>query len=350
MRNMIDVNKMAFSLLIEQFLQLNTKDVEEGKRYISTNAQEKEWIKTAGIIDVVYITPTLRLIQIEFDSNLYFAAIGSQLDTTTLDVSVLKELELNAGVISLLISEGFLKLDKKSNNLSFYDSILFQHQEKGYSGHNYADLIIFLEDIHFFEVPKYSIVRSNWTSRIACYIYSKNSSQLILDFDSHVTELIAELSLVGSDNISYKILLSCLFANSYKHAFLELYRLIERLFPISYLKDFHNVTATKLKFIDFVSELERITKWRPREDEAIEEIFIKSKASTRNYFQVFHESSASLQSQNDYTFFYSLRNSIVHFRANHSELELTNKQWNLLFTATLFLIDEHYSANNEMLK
>jgi len=53
MRNMIDVNKRAFSLLIEQFLQLNKKDVEEGTRFISTNDEEKEWIKSANINDFV---------------------------------------------------------------------------------------------------------------------------------------------------------------------------------------------------------------------------------------------------------------------------------------------------------
>lgn len=349
---MIEVNKTAFSLLIGQFLQLNKKDVEEGKRYIATEAEDKEWIKSANIVDLINITPNLRLAQIQFKDDVFFASIGAQLETSLLDDSVIKEIELNAGIVSLLISENILRLDKKSNNLEFYDSILFQHQEKGYMGHNYKDLIVFLEDVHFFEVPDYSIVKPepDWTSRIACYIYSKNSSQVILDFDKDVTELISEISLVGSDNISYKILLNCLFSNSYKHAFLELYRLVERLFPISYLKEFHNVTDTKLKFLDFVSQLEIITKWKPREDEALEKLFINSKPSTRSYFQIFHNSSNNLKGQNDFTFFYSLRNSIVHFRANHLELELTSVQWNLLLTATLFLIDEQYSTNNEMLE
>jgi hypothetical protein len=207
-----------------------------------------------------------------------------------------------------------------------------------------------LENIHLFEVPEYSIVKSNWTSRIACYIYSNNSSQLILDFDKNVTEFISELSLIGSDNISYKIVLGCLFSNTYKHAFLELYRLVERLFPISYLMDFYNIAATKLNFLDFVSHLENITKWRPREDEAIEKIFSNSKPNTRHYFQTFHNSLSSIKDQNDYTFFYDLRNSIVHFRANHMELELTRCQWNLLLTATLFLVDEQYSVYTDILK
>lgn len=350
MRNMIEINKAAFTQLIEQFVQLNRKEVVEAKRYISTKEIEKEWIKSAKIVDLLHITPSLRIVQLQFQHKIYFAIIGTQLETSFLDVSVIKKIDINAGIITLFISEGLLKLDKKSNNLEFYNSILFQHQEDGYSGHDYQDLISFLEYIQLFEVPEYSIVKSDWTSRIACYIFSKDSSQLILDFDKNVTEFVSELSLMGSDSISHKILLSCLFSNTYKHSFLELYRLVERLFPINYLKEFHNVTNTKLKFLDFVSQLENITKWRPREDDAIENIFTNSKPTTRHYFETFHNSSDSLQSQKDYTFFYSLRNSIVHFRANHSELELTRDQWNLLLKATLYLIDDQYRIHNEILK
>jgi hypothetical protein len=350
MRKMIDVNKKAFHHLIEQFTQYSDKDVEAGIRYISTNDKEKKWIKLAKINDIVPITPTLRIIQIQFEDVLYFAAVGSQLDIISLDVTVLKEVEMNAGVISLLLSEELIKLNKMSNNLEFYNNILFQHQETSYKGHNYTDIITYLEDIYLFELPEKSVIRSNLTYRVACYIYSKNTSQLILHFHDNVTDLISDLSLVGSDNISYNSVLSCLFSTTYKHAFLELYRLIERLLPISYLKEFHTVTETKLTFLSFVTELENITKWRPREDEALKKIFIKSKPSTLHHFKVFQNTSDQLKSQKNYAYFYDLRNSIVHFRANHSELKLTNNQWNLLLYATLLLIDEQYSANNEMLK
>lgn len=347
---MITSNRTAFSLLIEQYVTINKQEVEDAKRYIKTTDEEKEWIKTANIIDIIRITPSTRVIQILFQEKLYFAVIGAQLKSNLLDDNIINEIESNAGLITLLISDGLMKIDKKANNLEFYDSILFQHQEKEYKGHNYKDLIDFLEVIHFFEVPQYSLVEDNWTSRIACYIFSKNSSQLILDFDNNFTDLVSELSIVGSDNISYHILLSCLFSNSYKHAFLELYRLVERLFPITYLKEFHVETDSKLNFLVFVSQLENITKWRHREDEAVEKIFSNTKPSIRNYFETFLNSSLELQNQKDYTFFYNLRNSIVHFRSNHMEHELTTNQWNLLLIATLFLIDEQYSINNSILQ
>lgn len=350
MRNMIEVNKEAFSLLIEQFVQRESRPVEIGKRYIQSTDSEKEWIKTASNFDSLYITPDVRLVQFEFEEAKYFGVIGAILYADEFDDSILREIDLNAGIITLLISLGYLKLDKKANFLEFYNSILFQHKDKNYKGHEYEDLLPFLEQIYLFNSPEFSVVKTSSISRIACYIFAKNPSQLILDFDNHVTNFISELSLVGSDNISYKILLGCLFSTTYKHSFLELYRLIERLFPINYLKEFHVKADSKLSFLDFSSELENITSWRPKEDDAIEKIFENAKTTTRKYFEDFHLSSAELKGFKDSKYFYQLRNSIVHFRANHLELELTREQWNLLFIATLYLLDEQYSLHDDILK
>lgn len=347
---MIEVNKMAFANLIEQFVKKESLAVENAIRYFKTNEEEREWIKIANKIDILFITPNVRIVQLEFGGTNYFAIIGASLDSTVFDDSVIEEIDLNAGIITLLISLGYINLDKKANYLEFYDNILFQHNDKSYKGHDYNDFIPFLEQVYLFKTPEYSIVKTNMISRIACYIFSKNSSQLVLDFDNDVTDIISELSLVGSDNISYKILLSCLFSTTYKHAFLELYRLIERLFPINYLKEFHTISETKLSFLKFSAELENITSWRPKEDDAIEKIFENTKPSVRKYFEDFHNSSNELRALKDSKYFYTLRNSIVHFRANHLDLELNRGQWNLFLIATLFLLDEQYSIHNEILK
>ena len=97
------------------------------------------------------------------------------------------------------------------------------------------------------------------------------------------------------------------------------------------------------------AELENITSWRPKEDEALRKIFSLTKASTINYFQTFFDSSTTLADKENYIYFYKLRNSIVHFRASHEEYELTEKQWNMLLLATLYLLDEHYTLNTNSL-
>lgn len=349
MRNMIDVNKSAFLNLKEQLARYSNLQVADGKRYIYSKDYEKDWIKIAEIKEVLPITPDIRLIQFKFQECDYVALIGSVIDNSNFDSSVIDETEKNAGIVTLLISKGLLKLNKQMNYLEFYNNILFQYQDSEYIGNDYHELLDYLEPIQIYLLPENSIIKSNILNRTASYIFSKNPSELILDFKIDVTELISELSIMGSDSISYKLILSCLFSTTYKHAFLELYRLIERLFPISYLKEFHEKSASKLSFLDFVSELETITSWRPKEDEAIEKIFKDIKTTTQKYFENFLNSSQELKDKNISQFFYSLRNSIVHFRANHSEPELTSEQWNLLILATLYLMDEIYSFNTKVL-
>lgn len=160
----------------------------------------------------------------------------------------------------------------------------------------------------------------------------------------------AELSLIGSNNISFGLVLSSLLSNSFKHTFLELYRLVERIFPVSYLKDFHEGSKSTLSFIEFSSSLESITSWRPKEDEALNKIFESTQASTKLYFDTFFNSSNEFKTQVQYKFFYKLRNSIVHFRTSHDSIDLTENQWNKLIHATLYLLDEHYSKYHKILE
>lgn len=349
MRNMIDANKSAFARLIEQLTRFSTLKVEDGIRYISSKPEEKEWIKTCEINNVLQITPDIRLIQMEFQGAKYIAMVGSSIDSSNLDSSILQESEINAGVVTVLLADNYLKLKKQTKYLAFYNNILFQHFDEDYAGHDYNEILEYVEPIQLYFLPEDSIINTHILSRSASYVYSKNPSDLILDFDPNVTDLIADLAIMGSDHISYKSILNCLFSTTYRHAFLELYRLVERLFPISYLKEFHLKSYSKLNFLDFVAELENVTSWRPKEDDAVEKNFSEARASTKSYFQNFHNSSIELKDKNPSKFFYGLRNSIVHFRANHSDHELSTEQWNMLILATLYLLDEQYSLNSSVL-
>lgn len=355
-RKMIKVNQLAFDKLIDQFNLINKKDCEEvlktDVRYIATSDEEKNWLKSATVPEIIHINPTLRVIKIEFNMNTYIAIVGSEL-SEDLDSNVLKEIEPNAGIITYLISEGILKLHKNIDTLHFYNEILCQHKDKNYKGHDYNDLQTFLESIHLFEVPVNSIFSQQScncdTSKITCYIYSINTSSLTLDFDKEVTNFVSNLSLNGLNCISYSIISNALFANTYEHAFLELYRLIEMLFPINYLREFYEKVNTSLSFLEFVKSLEDITKWRPREEEAIEKIFKLLNKQTEEYFKTFQKNHKTIKDLSFPSFFYSLRNTIVHFRANHKKYELTPKQWNLLIIATLSLIENQYKKNEKFL-
>lgn len=346
---MIDANKLAFKNLSEQLKEYANITSQSGRRYISTNTVEKAWLINSVISQNIKLLPSVTAVMIEFEDSKYIVLIGLGVPQQNLDTAIIEDLDLNAGLVTLLVTENLVNLNPTINFLEFDNEIMYQHIDTAYSGHNFIDLIPFLEPIQFYKLTENSLLSNEDLDRVLLYIYSNNSNNLILKFSDSVLRTISEISLVSSKHISYGLILYSLISTNYKHAFLELYRLIERLFPVNYLKDFYSKVMTDLHFIEFAAELENITTWRPREDEAIEKIFCLSNESTKESFKAFFESSVTLKAQTDHKYFYKLRNSIVHFRANHEEFELTNDQWNLLILATLYLIDQQYTINNNIL-
>lgn len=347
---MIKTNIEAFNNICKQLFELTQIKTETGRRYFSTTEEEKKWLIETNISGIEFFLPSIRAFNLEFNGLKYIAVIGANMQNFNEDPSILLVTELNSGLITLLISEGLLKINPTANLLEFDDNIMSQHKDADYKGHDYFEILSYLEPIKLFQITENSILKDENLYRILVYIYSNNPNYLILEFNKSVLETFTEISLVGSKNISYNLLLHSLLSTNFKHSFLELYRLVERLFPINYLKDFHERVDTKLNFIEFSSELENITSWRPREEDALEKIFSIAKQNTKNSFDNFQKSNPNLQNQSEYKYFYKLRNSIVHFRSSHEEFKLNSEQWNLLIIATLTLIDEQYSFYNKILE
>ena len=349
MRNMIQSNTKAFSHLLSQLESGENYPIPSGQRYIATSPDEKDWLKHLIITEKINILPTVRACIVEYANTMYFVLIGLKTNQFVCDNTILESEPINAGLLTALLAEEFVDFNINFNTLEFYDNMVFQHQDTSYKGHDYTEFLDYLQPIEFFKIPLGSVLIKGDLNRILCFVFSANRQNIILNFESNLLETISELSLVGSDKIAYGLLLNSLLSTNYKHAFLELYRLIERLFPINYLKEFHSKVNTELTFLEFTATLETITSWRPKEDEAIDKIFLNSKPSTLENFNFFLQSSPSLSNFSPSSYFYKLRNSIVHYRAIHEEFKLSDNQWNQIIKSTLYLIDEHYSLNSKIL-
>ncbi|WP_162927193.1 hypothetical protein [Flavobacterium anhuiense] len=346
---MIKTNVDAFENLKDLLFSYSNINSESGRRYISTNEIEKKWLIETEILEVINILPDVMGIVFEFQDSKFVCLIGSRFLNHTCEMSVLEEYPFNAGLMTVFLAEKYLKINPTISFLEFEDNIMSQHLDAAYKGHNYEDFLNYLEPIQLFLINENSLIKNEDIYRILTYIYSNSSENLILKFEYKVLSIISEISLVGSRFISYNLILSALLSTTYKHSFLELYRLVERLFPLNYLKIFYEKSLSQLSFLDFSSELENSTSWKPREDEAVEKIFSSFKISTKEAFNDFYQ-SINYTGENPHKYFYKLRNSIVHFRANHEELDLEESQWNLLILATLTLVDEQYSFYNNILK
>lgn len=350
MRNMKEANSAAFDYIITEHLKIHFTTLSDiGINYIKTNREEKEWLKYASIKRVLDITPEIKIIELEFFEDKYIAVVGTQQnDRKFIDSNYFEQFEVNAGLFTLLLSQKLLRFSKGHNPLEFYNNILFQNKEDSYKGHDFLEIDEFIENLLCFRIKFENYNPNNLLERFACYYFCIYEENLILNFESETLEFISALSLIGNNKINYSLIIYSLFSTHYKHSFLELYRLVERLMPVSYLKEFYTTSKSELNFIEFTSLLEDVTNWRPKEDQALEKIFDESKSSTISYFVEFKKSldDGSPEFQK---YFYKLRNSIVHYRANHEEYKLNNKQWNKLIMCTLILIEEHYDKHKEIL-
>lgn len=345
---MKEANVAAFANLRNQLLDQENINSVDGKRYIKTKDDEKHWLKELKILESKQILPNLTSVMLKLDEDLFFCLIGEKFISDNFDFSIIEEQNTNAGLVTLLISKNLLRINSNINFIDFDDKIMHQHEDKDYSGHDYADFLEYLNPIYLYKILNNSQLYNQGLNRVLAYIYTKNPNNLILKFDDNVLNKISEIALIGSPKISYNLVISCLLSTNFRHSFLELYRLVERLFSISYLKELYIQVDTKISFLQFSAHLEDITGWRPKEEEALKKIFSLTKPSTLTYFDEFLCTSIELSSQQIHSYFYKLRNSIVHFRPNQANLELTDFQWNLLIVATFNLLDEHYSSLEEL--
>jgi hypothetical protein len=344
---MIEENKKAFA----SFAQDLSEDeivIEDGKRYFNTNGLEKRWLRESQVEETVLLSPVTKCVKIVFDENTYVLLVGFDLNEDVVDDEVMQKEDLNAGLFTLVASDEIISISRSSNKLAFYDEIMVQHKDPDYKGHDYTELLPYMDSLDVYLLPVNSILWDANLERITCYILSLDNSNLTIEYSDSLLELYSDISLVGGNSISYSLMLNSLLSTNYKHSFLELYRIIERLFPLKYLIDFHEKSKSNLSFMEFSSTLEDVTNWRPKEDEALTKLFVEANEETiSNYFvlpnvEIFNEGNESKG-------FYKLRNSIVHYRANHQEYSVSNDDWEKIIKGSLFLIDEYYSKYSRAL-
>ncbi len=108
---MIQANKKAFSNLIEEHLKYNDVQIEDAKRFIKTQADEKEWLQEVKSKQELVVTPEIRLVLLEFDSNTYIAIIGiNNIDISLFDDNIFEDCGINAGILTYLLSEKYTKI------------------------------------------------------------------------------------------------------------------------------------------------------------------------------------------------------------------------------------------------
>lgn len=344
-RNMKEANKHIFSVLTE-FVRKSDISVEipEGTRFIKTDEDEKEWLKKSIIDEKYSVLPALKVSSLNFGGKKYFIVIGWEPPGDSTEI--LTHIPLNAGLATAVIDELGVPVRRGIDPFSIVNEVLFQYKEENedYSGHDFNLIINFFEPFYVYEIRENSPIDKSYTIRIAGHFICENKERLFLPFSPETICKFEKLFIEGLSGIPYENLLSSLTSIHWKFSFLDIYRCIERLFPVVSLNALHQSVECPVSLFRFSEEVEEKIGWRPKEAEAIRTLLKESPDEARQLLQNVKISLDGISEEEIGSFFYKIRNSIVHYRTSTPIYAPKNEEgWDNLIKAGLAVIDYWYN-------
>jgi hypothetical protein len=376
---MKQANIDGLSRFFNQVYTLNGYTVPEGPKYIATTEQEKVYLKKSKIIEQARLTPRLSMASCDFLNNRYIMAWGEDINAEAVDPDLLIFCDENAALITILLAETSIGLKRGVHPLAIVDEIYSQHTQPGYKGYDFSDIAKFLEPRFLFKVPKSSIFVGADLYQIGCYLIASTDDCINLPFSHLLQAAYRDVIISTQRKISYENISQSLTCISWKHCYLELYRCIERLFPISYLSQMKQDLGIANSLLEIASNLENTISWRPKEEEALKRLMDVCDETLRSRMKAllpktqapaakegpsapvpeqieatppaaFVNSNAADEDdpENPMTkkfagYIYKIRNQIVHFRAAHEKIDLSDELWNTILALQLHIIQFLYN-------
>ena len=353
-RNMIDANKYIFEVLAE-FVQTSevAVPVSNNKRCIETNTKDKKWLQELKIINKQLLLPNFQTASFEFNSQKYFVAVGWQSKQTIDSDEVIEFVQLNAGIVTALLFELKIPLSHEANPYDIAENILYDDPINSIIKYeDYSLISNVFEPFSVYRIPENSpFIEKNDIDliRISGFYALKNSQLIALKFSSKTFDKFENIFFEGSKNIPYENLLFSLVSVSWKYSFLDIYRCIEMLFPLSYLEIFHKELKIADSLLKFSADVEKYMGWKPKEKDAVNKLIDESPEEARKLLREIKKLLDGTEEGNCGDFVYKIRNSIVHFRPATQSINIEDNNWDMLIRASLYIVEYWYKQYDEQL-
>lgn len=301
------------------------------KRFIKLDEVQKQWLTKTEVREIFHhklyyqISPKVKAALLRYQDIDYFTITG--LDTFDNDGFELPCLEPsekpNGGLLSVIIAELGIPLNNNINALEIIDSILPQYEgEEGekYQGHEIGKVKEYFLPIEVYKIEKdfilYNLTSETLLPRLTGWRLCTQTQSLALPFSKATLQFFKKIFLESALSIPYENLVQCCYSVSWQHAFLELYRCIERLYSICILAElYQDLNLEKvITLLEFEKKIEETLKWHHNEEMSLKIIFANlPKASIEPLDKVkkLNPKTGGMTTPN---WFYAIRNNIVHFR------------------------------------
>ncbi len=212
----------------------------------------------------------------------------------------------------------------------------------------------FFLPIEIYEVGNSFSVTAEELNRLTGLRLCKDPKNLALLFSQDTLDKFENIFLFGSRAIPYDNLVQCCYSVSWDHAFLEVYRCIERLYPIPALNALHTgiglPRTSGLTVLDLGEKVEKELHWRAQEEGSLEKIFNKSPKKYIAHLKSIKNKNPQMSGMNTPKWFYQIRNNIVHFRLANQSVNMDDKERDELVMTTLQLIEHWYKEYESILR
>lgn len=332
-----DLVKLNFDLSTNSVLP---QDFYNG-RFIKGNTNDKRWISHSKIIKYVEFNREIKFAILELDSSYYFISIGLE-NPDFLPLGII-EFDVNAGLLTTIISELELSVNKGISNLFLEENILSQSTvDPLYEGHDKSDLARIFPNIYATKITSGFSGDPKSIYQLISFLITLNSKFIFLPFSQKTLDKIQELVASNSTILSYESITQALFSSHFKFAFLDLYRCIELLYQIIYLDETYNKLSLSIDKTHFLIAIENDLGWRPKERTSLMKIFNDTPSSFKfDINKAIKEAAPGVTNYGNWL--YDLRCNIVHLKSIQKSFELKERDWEKIIFGTTQLLCYWYN-------
>lgn len=347
---MISVNCKLFNKL-KQLLPLEVPaEAPPLKRWIETTTEEKKWLREVKFqtdSDLKFGNQkSLALASLE--STNYLISVGLEIDLPQDDFD---ELPVNAGAFCAAVND--LDIEPIGGEAIGFDLLenIFTPAEVTGVGVSYPleTVAKYFPQVRIFQIKTGSplLKPEPCLFQIALFAVTKCTDLITLNWTSTGLENARAISSAQKPFLPFELVLRAIIERKNTHAFLELYRCIEFLFPFPKINELKTKLELTLSTVELSESVESILGWRPTEDSALQRLFRtlppEIVAAFRQALLLETYEGDSLSSKVA-DVLYKLRNDCVHFRPiqRMSTLQL-NVKWELLLQTMLLAIGSLYA-------
>lgn len=315
-------------------------------RYIETNESDKQALRETKFYSHPshVFSDSTAIYFAAFDSNIYVIAKGFFNKAASDELSLT---EANAGLFTAIVSELPINVASRTRDEQLTENIFFPVDETEVGppkvSYKLEDIERFFEPFQIYSVASESLLlHDDFADRIALHFLVATKAATHIAFRGATTERFTEASITPATNYPHRLLLRAYLAHRWDQVFLDIYRCIEQLFPLSRVRRLmvgmnqkHAArvppqTPNSLRLHELAELTESTLGWRAKEDDAISELVESLHPDLILeiccYFDIDekHDRAAYKVAEQ----LYKLRNRAVHFRPIHSnEPELDSDKW-----------------------